>query len=368
MDDSRRTILIIDDEEINHMVLATLLDQLGYDVISARSGEQGLQLLNADIDLVLLDIMMPDMDGFEVVSAIRTKTFTRDVPVVMVTALSAKEDRLKAVESGANDFISKPIDATELRVRVGSLLKLKMYHDEVKHYQKSLEQMVDAKTKALKMALSNLHVAQEGTIKAHLETLSRLSVAAEFKDEDTALHIQRMSRYSALIASKFGLEEEQVDLVLNASPMHDLGKIGIPDAILLKPGTLNAEEWEIMQTHSEIGAKILDATSSNYLAVGKAIALSHHEKWDGSGYPNGLAGEDIPLFGRICAIADVFDALTSERPYKKAFPNEKALAIMREGRGTHFQPKLLAIFLNNIDEALEIQVQFRDQDALFTSS
>ncbi len=360
MDDSRRTILIVDDEEINHMVLATLLDHLGYDIISARSGEQGLELLNADIDLVLLDIMMPDMDGFEVVKAIRGKPTTRDVPVVMVTALSAKEDRLKAVEAGANDFISKPIDATELRVRVGSLLKLKKYHDEVKHYQESLEQMVESKTKALKMVLSNLQTAQESTIKAHLETLSRLSVAAEFKDEDTALHIQRMSHYSALIATKFGLGDEQVDLILNASPMHDIGKIGIPDSILLKPNPLNAKEWEIMQSHSEIGAKILDATSSNYLAEGKLIALAHHEKWDGSGYPAGLAGEDIPLFGRICAVADVFDALTSERPYKKSFSNEKALAIMREGRGIHFQPELLDIFLNNIDLALEIQSHFRD--------
>ncbi|MBU1610294.1 MAG: HD domain-containing protein, partial [Proteobacteria bacterium] len=217
-----------------------------------------------------------------------------------------------------------------------------------------------AKTKALKMALTNLHSAQESTIKAHLETLIRLSVAAEFKDEDTAQHLQRMSRYSGLIATKFGLSDDDVDLILNASPMHDIGKIGIRDAILLKPSGLDREEREAMKAHTRIGCKILDSNSSSYLAMAKIIAQTHHEKWDGTGYPAGLAGEDIPLFGRICAIADVFDALTSARPYKKAFSNDEALAIMREGRGTHFQPELLDIFLDNLDLVVAIQTEHQD--------
>ncbi|MBU1248375.1 MAG: HD domain-containing protein, partial [Proteobacteria bacterium] len=298
--------------------------------------------------------------GFEVVQAIRENILYKDIPVVMVTALSAKKDRLKAVACGANDFISKPIDSIELKVRIASLIQLKGYHDEIRRHQENLEEMVNAKTKALKMALTNLHSAQESTIKAHLETLIRLSVAAEFKDEDTAQHLQRMSRYSGLIATKFGLSDDDVDLILNASPMHDIGKIGIRDAILLKPSGLDREEWETMKTHTRIGCKILDSNSSSYLAMAKIIAQTHHEKWDGTGYPAGLAGEDIPLFGRICAIADVFDALTSARPYKKAFSNDEALAIMREGRGTHFQPELLDIFLDNLDLVVAIQTEHQD--------
>lgn len=354
-DARRKLILVMDDEDINRKVLSSMLQALGYDSLVASSGIQGLELFTPHVDLVLLDIMMPEMNGFEVAEAIRARDDGKDVPIIMITALSAKEDRLRSVKAGANDFISKPIDAMELEVRMASLLKIKDYHDEIRRYKETLEDMVEAKTKALKMALTNLHVAQESTIKAHLETLNRLSVAAEFKDEDTAHHIQRMSRYSALIAEKHGLAEDQVDLILNASPMHDIGKIGIPDAILLKPASLDVDEWKIMQRHCEIGAKIMDSTSSCYLSAGCEIAISHHEKWDGSGYPLGIAGEDIPLFGRICAIADVFDALTSLRPYKEAFSNEKALKIMRDGRGTHFQPELLDLFFDAMAEVEAIQ-------------
>lgn len=356
----KNLILIVDDEDINRKVISTVLHGLGYETMVASSGMQALKMLSPKVDLVLLDIMMPEMDGFQVAQAIRSRDKGKDVPIIMITALSAKEDRLKSVKAGANDFISKPIDSVELEIRMNSLLQLKKYHDEIARYRDTLEEMVEAKTQALKMALENLHTAQETTIKAHLETLSRLSVAAEFKDEDTAHHIQRMSSYSALIAEKVGLDDGQVDLILNASPMHDIGKIGIPDSILLKPSSLNPAEWKIMQRHCEIGAKILDSTSSHYLSSGRDIALSHHEKWDGSGYPRGLAGEDIPLFGRICAIADVFDALTSVRPYKEAFSNEKAIEIMLDGRGTHFQPELLDVFLELEDEVREIQLNWKE--------
>lgn len=200
--------------------------------------------------------------------------------------------------------------------------------------------------------------AQRRTHKAHLDTIKRLAIAAEYKDEDTAIHIDRMSNYCAIIARELHLPPGEVEVILNASPMHDVGKIGIADAILLKPGKLDNDEWDIMKQHTTMGGRILSGSSSDLLLAGEVIALSHHEKWDGSGYPKGLAGEDIPLFGRICAVADVFDALISERPYKKAFSNEKAYEILREGRGTQFDPKVLDAFFKRLDKVVAIQEQY----------
>ncbi len=353
-------ILIVDDELLNRKVLEGLLKSFGFECASADSGRAALELLDSTYDLILLDIMMPDMDGFAVAKAVRAMPAYAALPIVMVTALSAKPDRLRAVEAGASDFIAKPIDAVELRVRMNSLLRLKSYHDEVKNYQLHLEQMVAEKTRTLREALAELEQARQATLHAHIETIQKLSVAAEYKDEDTASHIMRMSRYCAHIAERSGMEESAVDLLLYSSPMHDIGKIGIPDAILLKPGKLDAAEWEIMMRHAEIGASILRGGSSKYLEAGALIALSHHEKWDGSGYPRRLAGEDIPLFGRICALADVFDALTTRRPYKDAFSNEKALGIMKEGRGRHFDPTLFDIFISNFDGILHIQQEYME--------
>jgi len=362
MDDSikKSKILIVDDELINRKVLEGLLKSYGFECVCADSGNAALKLLDGSFDLILLDIMMPDMDGFAVAKAVRSLPLYADLPIVMVTALSAKEDRLRAVEFGANDFIAKPIDATELRVRMTSLLRMKAYHDEVNGYQQHLEQMVAEKTRTLREALTDLESARQATVSAHIETIQKLSVAAEYKDEDTASHIMRMSRYCALIAERYGLEAEVVDVVLNSSPMHDIGKIGIPDAILLKPGKLDAAEWEIMKGHASIGAKILSGGSSKLLEIGAIIAASHHEKWNGTGYPQGLSGEDIPLFGRICALADVYDALTTRRPYKEAFSNEKALGIMKEGRGQHFDPTLFDVFMDNLSDILIIQREYQD--------
>jgi len=357
---SGHKILIVDDELINRKVLEGLLKSFGFVCVSADSGKAALELLDPTFDIVLLDIMMPDMDGFAVAKTIRSIPIHADLPIVMVTALSAKEDRLRAVEAGANDFVSKPIDATELRVRMTSLLRMKTYHDEVKGYQQHLEQMVAEKTRTLREALTDLEKARQATVHAHIETIRILSAAAEYKDEDTASHIMRMSRYCALIAKTAGLDETQVELVLHSSPMHDIGKIGIPDAVLLKPGKLDADEWEIMKRHAHIGANILSGGSSKFLEVGAVIAMSHHEKWDGSGYPQGLSGEAIPLFGRICALADVFDALTTRRPYKDAYGNEKSLEIMQKGRGTHFDPALFDVFMECLPEIYRIQQEYRD--------
>jgi len=356
----RDRILIIDDELINRKVLEGLLKSYGHECVSADSGPAALELLDKSIDLVLLDIMMPGMDGFTVAKSIRKIPEFADLPIVMVTALSAKGDRLKAVEAGANDFVAKPIDTTELGVRMTSLLRMKKFHDELKDYQEHLQQMVAEKTSALRAALGDLEHARQATVQAHMETIHKLSAAAEYKDEDTGSHIMRMSHYCALIAEAHGLSGDDVDLILNSSPMHDIGKMGIPDAILLKPGKLDEAEWEIMRRHTLIGATILSGGSSKYLETGSEIALSHHEKWDGSGYPRGLSGTDIPLSGRICAVADVFDALTSKRPYKNALSNERSLEIMAAGRGTHFDPELYDLFLANFDQVLEIQDKFKE--------
>jgi putative two-component system response regulator len=350
-----KRILIVDDEEQNRELLEALLDSLGHASEKARDGFEALAKLKLSIDLVLLDVMMPGMDGFEVARRIREDPVDGNVPIIMVTALEGKESRLRAVEVGANDFISKPIDLTELKVRTASMLKMKEAQDAVNEHQAKLEEMVEQRTAALRKALEDMAEARRKTQEAHLDTIRRLSIAAEYKDEDTAVHIHRMSKYSALLAKGLNLPPSETEIILHASPLHDIGKIGIADSILLKPGKLNDAEWKIMKAHTTIGGRILSGSASKLLQAGEIIACSHHEKWDGSGYPKGLAGETIPIWGRICGVTDVFDALTSNRPYKQAFSNEKALDIMQKGRGRHFDPKVLDVFLECWDDLLAIQ-------------
>jgi len=356
-----KRILIVDDDRANRWLLEAKVESLGHESEIAQDGFEALAKLKLDIDLVLLDVMMPGMDGFEVVRHIREDPDVGDIPIIMVTTLTSKEDRLRSVEAGANDFISKPVDKTELRARTASLLKMKEAQDAIKRHKAELEEKVEQRTANLRQALEEMAEAQRRTHEAYLDTIHRLAVVAEYKDEDTAFHIKRMSRYSALLARKLNLSPGEVEIILHASPMHDVGKIGTPDAILLKPCKLNEEEWEIMKQHTTIGGRILDGSDSGLLQAGKVIALSHHEKWDGSGYPNGLAGEDIPLWGRICAVADVFDALTNKRPYKEAFSNEKSLEIMKEERNKHFDLELINLFLENFDEVVAIQKKYREE-------
>ena len=350
-----KSILVVDDNEMNRDLMEALLEDFGHEAELAESGVEALAKLKWGFDLVFLDVMMPDMDGFEVARHIREDPDTKDLPIIMVTALSDREDRLRAVEAGANDYIAKPVDKIELKVRMDSLLKMKEARDDLKGYMEKLEETVEKRMSDLREAFTKMSDAQKKTNRAYLDTIARLSIAAEYKDEDTAIHIQRMSNYCAVLAKGMGLPPGDVQAILQASPMHDLGKIGIPDAILLKPGKLAGEEFDVIKTHSEIGARILAGSDSELLKAGALIAMSHHEKWDGSGYPKGLAGEDIPLWGRICALADVFDALTSKRPYKEAFPNEKAYAILKEGRGRHFDPGVVDVFFEHLEEILAIQ-------------
>jgi len=358
--DRIRRILVVDDESSNRDLLTKMLKALGYYVDSAIDGLKALDQLKLGYDLILLDVMMPGMDGFEVVRKIRAGTEYQDIPICMVTGLSSREDRLRAVEAGVNDFIAKPFDMMELKIRTNSLLREKESREALKRYHSELEATVAKRTEALRQALKETADAQRRTYQAQLETIERLAMAAEHRDRETAYHIKRMSRYCHLIAKKLGLPPQECELILNATPMHDVGKIGIPDGILLKPGKLDPSEWEIMKKHSEIGALILSGSSSDLLQAGEIIARSHHERWDGTGYPMGLSGENIPLWGRITALADVFDALTNKRPYKDAFSNEMAVQIMKEARGIFFDPKLLDIFLDNISEVFAIQAQYMD--------
>jgi len=348
-------ILAVDDEELNLRLIEALLKPQGYQVVLARNGEEALaKVSEARPDLILLDIMMPRMNGFEAAQKLRQDPETRTIPIVMVTALNAVEDRVMALEAGADDFLTKPVDRTELRARVSSLLKVKAYNDHMKNYQKELEAEVAKRTEQLQEAYQKITTAS-------LETIHRLSRAAEYKDEDTGAHIQRMSNYSAAIARRLGLNPTTIERILLAAPMHDVGKIGIPDHILLKPGRLDEEEWKIMRRHPRIGASILEGSDRGFIKLAEVIALTHHEKWDGTGYPRRLQGEEIPLVGRIVAVADVFDALMSKRPYKEPFPLEKSLEIIREGRGGHFDPDVVEAFLSSLDEVLAIKEKYKDE-------
>jgi len=358
---SGKRVLVIDDDAGIRRITQMLVEGLGHQVEPARDGIEGLAKLQLGVDLVLLDVVMPGLDGFDVCRRIRQDPAGRDVPVIMVTTLETKEHRLYAVEAGANDFIAKPVDETELRVRVTSLLKMKDAQDEVKRYQAHLEEMCEERTASLRKALEQMAEAQRVAYQAQLETVERLAILAEYKDKVTGRHIRRMSEYSAVIARGLKLPPAEVELILHASRMHDVGKIAVPEAILRKPSSLDPHEWTVMRQHSAIGSRILDNSSSHILQAGRVIALHHHERWDGAGYPSGLAGSDIPLWGRICAVADVFDAVTSERPYKPAFPNEEALELLREGRGKHFDPRVVDVFFECLDEILAIQAKHKDE-------
>ncbi len=346
-------ILIVDDEDRNLRLIEALLLPMGYDVLKATNGKEATQMaMETSPDVILMDIMMPVMDGLEAVKILKQDAETRIIPVVMITALREVNDRIKALEAGADDFLSKPVDKTELRIRVQTLVKVKAYNDHLRNYQKQLEAEVARKTIQLRKTLEALQIAS-------LDSIHRLSRAAEYKDEDTGAHIERMSHYSEAVARKMGLDGKTVERILYAAPMHDVGKIGIPDKILLKPGKLDTDEWEIMKQHAAIGARILGGSRTGFIKLAEVIALTHHERWDGSGYPQGLRGTRIPIVGRITAIADVFDALTTRRPYKEPFSLEKSFAIIRESKGTHFDPDVVDAFFAVQDEILVIKEEYQ---------
>jgi putative two-component system response regulator len=308
-------ILAVDDEASNLQLLRQIL-QDHYRLLFAKDGARALELANKERpDLVLLDVMMPGMSGYEVCAALKANPLTAPIPVIFVTALSDTADELEGFEAGAVDYITKPVSPPVVRARVRTHLSL---------------------------------VRMEELKASRLAIVQRLGLAAEYKDNETGLHVIRMSHFSRILGLAVGMTEQEADDLLHAAPMHDVGKIGIPDRILQKAGPLDPDEWKVMQSHATIGAEIIGEHGEGMLALAREIALTHHEKYDGSGYPNGLAGDAIPLTGRIVAIADVFDALTSVRPYKRAWTEQEAVEHMVQQKGKHFDPALIDLFVTQL--------------------
>ncbi|MEP4890618.1 MAG: two-component system response regulator [Aliiglaciecola sp.] len=323
----RQQLLVVDDEPTNLRILNQVLRE-HYSLTFAKSGVEALELAQKiEPDLILLDVMMPGMTGYEVCTSLKANKATKQIPVIFVTALADATDEAKGFEVGAVDYISKPISPAVVKARVATHLSL-----------------VDA----------------EELRSTRLQVIQRLGRASEYKDNETGMHVVRMSHYSRLLALAYGFSECAADDLFHAAPMHDIGKIGIPDNIMLKPARLTPEEFEVMKKHPEIGAEILGESDSELIDLAKVVSLTHHEKWDGTGYPKGLAGEDIPIHGRIVALADVFDALTSKRPYKEAWSIDKTMEFLQEQKGKHFDPKIVELFQQNLEQMLEVKNRFQE--------
>ncbi len=345
-------ILIVDDKPANLRLLDKMLRSQGYKgLVLVGDPREVIGLYqSARPDLILLDINMPHLDGYQVMEQLKELNDPLLPPIVILTAEYGKDSLLRALAAGARDFVAKPFDRNELLMRVRNLLDAQLAHRLLYDQKAVLESMVQVRTEELKHS--------------RLQVVQRLGMAAEYRDEETGNHILRMSHISALLARALGWNEADSELILHASPMHDIGKIGIPDAILLKPGKFEPPEWEIMKTHASIGGALLEGDDSDLMRMAREIALTHHEKWDGSGYPEGLVGEAIPQAGRIAALADAFDALTSERPYKKPWTIEDTVELIKENSGKHFDPQLVEVFLQELPEILAIRERFSEPDSV----
>lgn len=346
----KMNVIIVDDTPINITLLSHMVGKLEDSVaIGFTDPVKGLDWCMENVpDLVIVDYMMPEMDGIEFIRRLRATPGHEDIPTLMVTANDQVAIRHQALEAGANDFLTKPIDKAEFMARSRNMLSLRRSQRKLADHAAWLAEEVKKATAEI--------------LERERETVIRLSKAADSRDPETGAHIQRMSQYCKLIAANLGMSEADQELLLEAAPMHDIGKVGVPDHVLLKPGRLDFEEFEIMKRHSLMGYDILNGSHSTMLQAAAQIALGHHEKYDGSGYPYGVKGEDIPIFARICAVADVFDALTSERPYKKAWEDEKAIALLKDGKGSHFDPACVDAFFKDWDAVQEIRNRFKDEE------
>ncbi len=334
-------ILLVDDTKANIDLLVEAL-QGEYKLSVALNGEAALKAVEKrPPDLLLLDVMMPGMDGYEVCRRLQADPITRGIPVMFLTAMDDISNKTEGFEAGGVDYITKPFEIAEIKMRVRTHLDLKLTKEGLQEQNLYLEQKVRERSR---------------------EIIIRLAMAAELRDTDTGMHIVRIREYVKLVALKAGQSQEAAERMGLASTMHDIGKIGIPDRILLKPGKLDVDEWRIMKTHAQIGAQIMSNSHSKLLDAGRIIAHSHHEKWDGTGYPMGLGNSEIPLEGRICCLADVFDALTSKRPYKEPWEPERALEVMIKDRATHFDPDLIDVFKAHFDDVLAIHNRHTDDN------
>lgn len=368
-------ILFVDDETQITETLSLALTRRSkeYEIVGASSVDEAMKRLTSDsFDVVVTDVQMPGKSGFDLLNEIRSSERLKTLPVIVITGMGDQEMKRQAIDSGADDLLAKPVSVADLVARLKSALRIKRYQDELRHQNENLEQVVANRTAQLEMA--------------RVELLWRLGVAGEFRDNETGNHVLRVGYFARELSRALGLDDEFSETVFLAAPLHDIGKIGIPDSILLKPGKLTDTEWVTMRRHTEFGAQILrsrfvdpravldeghtpgslsQTVSDGLMLTAANIALNHHERWDGSGYPNGIAGEEIPIEARLTTIADVYDALSSVRPYKPAFPEEKVLSIMREGVGTQFDPTVFDAFERSLDVFRSIQRSLQDTDEDF---
>lgn len=345
----QRKVLIVDDESTGRTILAKIIQQAEDDVC-VESFDNPLQALswldNNHPDLIITDYRMPDINGIDFIRQIRQKPACHDIPIMMITVVSEKSVRYDALKAGATAFLIRPIDQIECRTCCHNLLKLHEQQSIIQDRADWLARQVD--------------VATQQVVAREQETLLRLAKAGEYRDEETGSHVLRMAKYAREIAEELGLSAKECDEIEYAAPMHDIGKIGIPDRVMLKPGKFEESEWQIMQQHTVIGHNILSNSQSRYIQTGSIIALNHHERFDGTGYPNGISGKDIPLVARIVSVADVYDALVSARPYKKPWKEADAQYYLKEHAGSQFDPNCVAAFFERLDNVQSIQESFRD--------
>lgn len=359
-----QTVLIVDDMEANRKMIDTFLTPLGFTTVEASNGVVALEVVGEKKpDLILLDLNMPELDGFEVCRRLKADPETKMIPIVVITGYSDSDNHLKALEVGADDFLAKPFNLQFLKARLQSLLEMKRLYDMNVEYQKNLKK-------------NNIELLQE-LISTQDITIVALAKLAEFRDPETGEHLERMREYAKVIAKELKKKDKYkeyitpkyIENIYKSTPLHDIGKVGIPDDVLLKPGKLTSEEFEVMKRHSEIGGDAISSATKltgkkqSFLDMGKDIAYHHHEKWNGKGYPKGLAGEAIPLTARITALADVYDALTSKRVYKEAFSHEKSRSIVIEESGEAFDPEIVEAFINTENDFKAIRREHKDKES-----